>query len=115
MPASSCRIRHVDEQVLDPQALRHVASNGRRPEPFRRVVPARQVRNPGLACEVGLGFGDFAGDVHVGAGGNRILELALGAVGAQRNALHRAVWLGHQGHRATQGGHIVWLATLIVG
>ena len=81
--------------VLEPEALGHVRRHRRRAVALGRMVAAGQERDAGLARQVRLRLGDFAGEEGIGAGRDRRLEVALRAAGAPADARERAAVAGH--------------------
>ena len=86
----------------------HIGGHGRGAVPLGGMVAASDEGHPGFPCQVGLRFGNLAGDVGVGAGLDGRLEVVLGAAGAPGQALEGAAIARHHGGRAAQAlGEVV--------
>jgi hypothetical protein len=75
----SCWVIYLDKFMLKSQLFSHMRCHRWRTETLSRVVAAGEVGDAAFAGEVGLGFGHFAGDEGVSAGGDGGFKVTLRA------------------------------------
>jgi hypothetical protein len=95
MRCCSCWVGNVDEAVGQTQVPRQVLTHRRRAVALGGMVAAGQEGHPGLAGDVGLRFGDLAGEESIGTGSDG----SLGGSGLSTNSkIHQQIVNRLNGH-----------------